>query len=343
MKLKLTSALNPTTPVYESVKEKETDIILEHCLFLNSMNEDSYSAKAMMTRVLAFNGFNPSTDINSLHKKSADVVNKYKAQMDAYTKLGINKLSAIKEEVKRILNGKADLLHDFDDLLAFKVNGYSYTLENDVPRVQIYERLNTQFATLTSTNISAEKILEEYINTVKTENYKNAVRAEILGIGSGVSNRDYTTMLFKSFRNNSDKVELMVNKSELEYSLDRLSNINETMTELVNLKNEITKQITLIQKSIEECYKMDNNTGRIRVPEIGLDISVYNRESLYTDNVKAIKTLLDVKYNELEFIAQVYTTALAYRISALIEEHLHLVSICNEAYYTMIQTNKGGE
>lgn len=305
-------------------KKLKKDLLLEYYDFEKNMSDNE-----LVDNIMILRGIDSGLNINELHRSSKALINKYKNEINKNTKKCISSLDIMKPRILDILNNKDDLLIYCDTNKIIR-NEYEYTLDVNVPNIIFIDGLNEMFEDLNNDKNSLENILNKYIETIINKQYRRTIRGKILDKNVLLDNRDFNIALYRVFRNNSDKVNIIINKKEMEFIISRFNSLNNEIIKISKMETEIINQLSMNQKKLEELFNFDDKEGSIIIPEIGLKINLFKLYDNYENNTKKIKQLTLARIKELEFIAQCYTKSLSYRYDAIIKEYLFYIKLCND-------------
>ena len=254
--LKSDAVEDPYTDVLSiSAMNMEESAFVSSIEYLKKMNEFFMDSKLKLYKALAEN----TTDTTVMLESFSD----YYVQMDAiiqkflkFLRFKIDDCIATvtnyMDETKIISEHKKALTEEIKFYENDSIEGYNFTIEEDVPDVSVLDNFNASlFDQLYKPGMLDMTVdsVKQTVTAMELENDIRVFRAKILGIDGTLSDSEFIRQVYMIFRDN------VSNMIELNIDAKTIRDIAEKWFKHYEFKSELNKQYTQIEKAYDGVLK----------------------------------------------------------------------------------------
>lgn len=331
-----TNATNiSVVPNINSMKEKEHSFFIETLNFLTEANRDFYEANRLYYKTLT-EGID-TCNVAVVQESYGDFFDKVKAIIDkflAFIKSLFDKFVTMLNKLigrdKYILNNK-DKLKDFSKIYEFDMTGFTYTIYDNIPTVEVKAHFEDGFvfdlnpgnngATIkfsgaqrdVAANIrSASNTLS---NNLEDGSYYDKIRGEVIGEDNLISKDDYASVLYSVFRNDESIAEqLTVDNSEVTLALKRFETAKSDIEKAKRTKAKIDSEYNSVRKSVENMVKTNRSGGVVTAK---FDDRLNTDYTLTNDDIISMDNFIKIKTAQIQEMANIHALAFAAKLDAM--------------------------
>lgn len=254
---------------------------------------------------------------SKLIKKIKEFWNKFLVNIRSYT-----------TDFSKFLEKNKDRIRNLPDK-TIKIQGYEYSLVDNVPNVSILDDIimtfNKEIDTIDTLTIDK---LNELNREFKSAETRDKLRGRILNSSTGYDETDFSNKIRSMFRNNkSDQYYIVVNKS---YILEGMENYDKIKDNMKNAEKE-QKQITNCLEKLKSAFnrkpiinRSNNNANTIEFNKISMvdnkvtTTSTFTKEYNY-DKVELYSNFYKYKFEYTKFVSNCITRVYMEKVSAFKE------------------------
>ena len=258
--------------------------------------------------------------------KINDIIDKFIKFIKSLINKFITALYKLIRDDKYITKHKKDF-SDFRDADEFKMNGYEYTFRPNIPVANANTHFNKElFADIYDANkgITLDSVKNANTRTDYDDDY-DIFRGEILGRDSIITIDEFSTELFKEFRNGStDMGEIEVGRTKVSQALDRFTNYTKTKTQIESDYKRIERDYDNIKKQVKDITRTNglNKDAFInRLPDGMTNVETDNMGFVTGDLMLQLDYYVKAKTDQITEYSNIHTLALSAKLDALKESY----------------------
>ncbi len=211
----------------------------------------------------------------------------------------------------------------------FDINGFNYTFNDDIPKIDALAQFNSDFVKLsldkndlTSTEKMKDKIaaVQNELNILLSQGYYDTVRRDVINGDNPISMEKFPKELFCIFRDGeSEKDEITVKKDFVMDAYNAFEDYKSFISRVRNTKISIDKQYEDIKKQLQKMvstnYSKSGDLITITLPDGGdPNIIQYNKGLTI-----AMDSFVKAKVNQVSEISSIHAMAFASKLDAINE------------------------
>ena len=280
---------------------------------MNNIYESYYNSSLENMRAVYIGMINDCPEIiteasSDLLNTAVDFIERINLATDkivAYKLRNINKtLDSLKNESKRI----SSLLET--NKIAFRVEGYEYTISDDIPNVTYINTLIDNIKDdLYGTDFSIEKT-KTLRDKIIYSDYLDRVRAKIIKEKNPVESGDFTDTIIPKFRDGErSPIELTIDNDYLEKMIKNVQEFHKSLNMAIKQKERITD----LMKKYKSLFKGGNDSWYAKHANKCQDFSQYKEWN------KALNDYCQLRCKEAVAILNAVTLAYTEKFDAIAE------------------------
>lgn len=254
-----------------------------------------------------------------------------------FTKNAMKYFVSYIQDFSKFLKKNEDYLKSLN--INFTYKGYEYTFPEAPVLTKVYEIVKSYYGNINKIDSMKYSDIVKMRDEFANESTKNKIRASILGVGTEVSQDNYSEASKKLFRNTENPINITVDKAYIEKIIKDYDNIKSLLNKTETKKTQIIKLLNDLEiffnKKASVTYQ--NEQKVIKTSEIKYDDNdKFKRgsdiNSSYDENkLKNLNIYFDYKFKEARFISNCVITVYLDKINAIKDNMTQYKSIIRQA------------
>lgn len=224
-----------------------------------------------------------------------------------------------------------DKLKKFNSEHEFEFDGYTFTIEPNIPICNALAEFNQKFVGIDFRNLNSNKKSD----SDKRDDIKNAnkdlknkleasgydeLRAQVIGKTGSIYQSEFNNELFELFRDGADNTSIFtVTNSIVLECYNSLKNYKSTEKDISAKKKEIENEYNAILKQLDHMISTERNGTRYKVK---LDDNIYGDElDLDNETMNQLNLYVKTLTNQVTEMSTMHGTAFSYKLDALKDKY----------------------
>lgn len=313
---------------------------LEECYFasavqfIKEMNQEMSDNKKILYKSISESTeqFVVLESFSDFFSKVNDIINKFIKFIKSLVQRFITQLHKIISDDKYITKHKKDF-SEFKTADEFKFTGYEYTFSPNVPIATASLHFTKNFFEdlydRTGPNITPNGV-SSAINAMDLDDSCDLFRAEVLGCNAPISISDFSTELFKVFRNDSLDTDIInVDTVLVHRTLDRYCSFSKSKSQIESDQKRIERDYNEVKNQVREITRRNGDLNKTaflnRFPQDmrndNIDLDTNNQGFISGDLMVKLDMYTKAKVDQITEYSNIHTLALAAKMDALKESY----------------------
>lgn len=314
---------------------------LEECYFesaidfINETNNNIANAKSELYKAISESTSNEIVleSFTDYLVKVKDIIKKFLKFLKSLFMRFLTSVNKLISSDKYIEKHKKDI----DSFMigdTFKINGYNYTFDPNIPLVNAileynYSLFNDLWNNIKHNDLSIESI-KDAISSLNLEDDYSIFRGKVLNKDEKIYVGDFANELFKIFRDNElNTKEITVDKKFIVNAKDRYFSYSDTKRNINDLYSQIERAYNTVEKQLKELIARNGDLNAQafidRLPS-GSNLAYINGKDISTSGMyipanimSQIDIYVNAKIDQIKNYSDIHTLAFAAKLDALKE------------------------